>query len=385
MLFKKDTISLNELLTALTPIVEAENVHVQTRRVRGGNIIAFSLEAIAESTMDRIISEREAEMTFVDRINRAFLEAPPIEESDEPVDFEAQAAEIVETNLATNSATGGMGRSNQTTRERQKFGSQRTYGGVDHPAAPDQQKKRKRRRVAEAEEAPVEVDKGAAKGPAKGPSKGPASRRVGESYEIKVCDALEIPRSRSGNEFGQALAEALDGMATPTGHQPDDLFGKFSRALQVVGDQVGIGPLQDRLKEQGINWMKSQDGLSVILYVVNGQTGAKQPIARISHETLDNPNDFQEQLTNMLDFAHAKAPGTTAQERQRMQDQEKAIRDVASAVAPQDQESEVAKQMHGSAGAQAATTAASPKPALQGAQQRGMNQVATRRAPQQRM
>lgn len=167
----------------------------------------------------------------------------------------------------------------------------------------------------------------------------------------------KIPKDR--HVFTRHLHEALDGIANPTNTQAPDLFGKFAKALQVLGNQMGVGPLQDALRKQGINWKKSDDGQSIILYIINAQTKAPQPLARISAETLQNPNDFEEQLTTMLDFAKGDAPGSFKQKQKEMQDQQKALRDIAQSVVPD--ENDVQQQMNGQQAADAAAVAALPK------------------------
>jgi len=380
MIFRRDVNTLNKLLESVSPLVEENDIYVQTRRVRGGHIIAFSLEAITESTIDRIISERESKMSFAARIDHAFDEIPPVVEDEvveeQEVDLEASARKIVaETNLATTSATGGMERSNQTTRQRQKYTQQDTYGGVEHPASPKSNEGDKKKVKSEG-------GKGVEKGATKHPSLGPASRRL--SFESKVSSALGVEHTARPDGFRKQLHETLQGMATKTGAQPNDLFDRFAHALTVLSTQLDPTgtepPLHQQLKQQGINWMKSDDGISLIMYVVNAATKAKQPIARITAETLENSNDFKTQLNNMLDFAHGNAPGTTEQQREQIRNQEKATQDVANAVVPQEQ-GEVEQQMQQpTAGQQAATTAASPKSTAAPTDvryQNGVNQVAT--------
>jgi hypothetical protein len=214
--------------------------------------------------------------------------------------------------------------------------------------------------------------KGAGQGN-KGVNKGAELR-----YEERIANALQADFEKTTpRKFLFSLHEALDGMATPTGAQPNDLFKMFARALRVLGQRMGLGPLQERLKAQGISWKQSDDGQAIILTIKNAATKADQPIARISHETLQNPSDFEIQLKNMLDFATGDAPGAFQQKEQEIQDRKKAIGDIAKAVQPQDQESEVAQQMNlgmddqANAGVgqeqQAAATAAMPKqqPAMQ--------------------
>jgi hypothetical protein len=164
------------------------------------------------------------------------------------------------------------------------------------------------------------------------------------------------------------IIESLDGMATPSGAQPDDLFAKFSKALEIMGTEMGVGPLQNKLKERGIRWKKSNDGLNIILFVMNAATKAPQPLATISSETLDNPTEFQEQLTNIIDMAKGQAPGSFAHQQEVIRQQEKVIRDIAQSVSPKEPEANPIQQQFAgigpSAGAQAAqTAAANTKPA----------------------
>lgn len=343
MLFKKDTVLLAGLLNTLAPVVQEQGVFAQLRKVRGGNILAFSVRAISESTMSRMISdagEREEPLTFAERVEQAFTITPPITPVEpEPLDLYTSAQRIAEAQFK--SATAGNFRNNQDGRQRQSFTRNTSFGGAEHPASPRGRTKKQ------------------------------------EPKKSQVVDSTTGPttkpptRFESRREFYKSLQEALDGIATPTGAQPQDLFSKFSRALKVLGDQLGIGPLQDRLKEQGIKWKKSDDGQSIILFIVNATTKAPQPIARVSAEVLDNPSDFEEQLTHMLDFAQGDAPGAFKQKQDQIKNQERAVRDIAKAVSPQDQEGEVAKQMNAglTPEQQSAQVAASPKPATGAAPQ----------------
>ncbi|MHA1289159.1 MAG: hypothetical protein ACTSPB_17360, partial [Candidatus Thorarchaeota archaeon] len=222
----------------------------------------------------------------------------------------------------------------------------------------------------------------------KGVSKGTELR-----YESKVAKAMHLkPGKKKPHEFNYALHEALDGMATETDAQPSVLFKQFARALRVLGQRMGLGPLQDRLKEQGIAWKQSDDGQAIILTIKNATTKADQPIARISHETLSNPGDFEVQLKSMLDFATGDAPGAFAQKETEIADRKKAISDIAKAVQPRDEESEVAQQMNVGMNVgmtqetDAAATAAMPKPAAPAAaapQQSRRQPQQSRRQPQQ--
>ncbi len=135
--------------------------------------------------------------------------------------------------------------------------------------------------------------------------------------------------------FRQSLAEALDGLATPTGAQPVDLFKMFANAMQVLGQKMNVGPLQDKLKERGIKWKLSDDRQSIVFYVINGTTNAPQPIATLTSESLNNPGEFEEQLTSMIDFAKGRAPGTEKANRERVRSIEQTVRDIAKAAQPQ--------------------------------------------------
>ena len=349
-LFQKNRTLINKLLEHITPFLEENNVHIENEKVRGGTIIALSLEAISENTLKNIITsigEEIEPMSFQDRIEDAMTRKPlpVVQESPKTketlkYDFLKSAIKIIEDKDA----------------ESDDRPSKRQYKNKDSIGTKNSQ-----------------VTKDAVTGATKGASKGHPIH-----FEQRLDTVLGLKSEHKKNVFRSNLREALNGMATPTDAQPQDLFAKFARALRVLGDQMSVGPLQDLLKSQGINWKKSDDGQSVILYIVNAQTNAPQPIARISAETLENPSDFEEQLTHMLDFAKGDAPGSFKQKQQEIKDQEKAVRDIARAVSPQDRESEVAKQMNSNmpngaaaaaapqqnAGIQAATMAASPKPGM---------------------
>ncbi len=157
-----------------------------------------------------------------------------------------------------------------------------------------------------------------------------------------------VSQERINDRFKHKLCEALDQIE----NNPSDLFTRFAYALKNLGEMMKIGPLQEMLQKQGINWKKSDDGKSIILYIVNATTNAPQPISRISSEELDQPSKFQDQLTAILDFVKGDAPGAFKQRQDEMRNQEKAIRDVAQSVAPKDDITD---------GADAAQMAAMPK------------------------
>lgn len=312
MLFRKDVSKLSELMAELAPTIQEQGIHAQIRKVRGGNIIAFSIKAISESTMDRIITDagmKAVGLTFAEKIQRAFSitipDPEPAKIEPEPVDLYSSAQKIAEAQYKY--ATAGSFRNNQSSRQRQAYTSDTTFGGREHPSSPKAKSK--------------------------------------------------------GKKFHKSLQEALDGIATPTGNQPKDLFAKFGKALSTLGTQLGIGPLQDRLKEQGIQWKQSDDGQSIIFFIMNAATKAPQPIMKINSETLDEPHEFEKELTKMLDFAKGDAPGAFQQKQEQIRQQEKVVRDIAQAVTPKEQEqSEIQKSL--APEEDAATIAASPKSSL---------------------
>jgi len=305
LLFKKDK-STKRLLRDIDQLIVQEGIHLETVKVRGGIILVFSVKAISESTLIKIMTEAGGNMTtFAERVANAFLKTTSthlnktvLDESD----FLESAKKIAEGQFkpATTSA-------NRTSLRRQRIATHNS----DDPQATT----------------------GASQ-----PSKGPPLR-----FESLVAHALELMPAKSTEKFSKQLNETLQGMATPDDAQPGDLFAKFAKSLSVLGQNIGTGPLQDQLRKQGINWKKSDDGQAIILYIVNAQTNAPQPIARINAETLAKPSDFETQLLNIMDFAKGDAPGSFKQRQAELQAQEKAVREIAKSLGPQDQA--IAKQM----------------------------------------
>lgn len=326
LLPKKDRPLVTRLVSELGRVVESEGVHLETTKVRGGTILAFSVKAISESKLAAIIAEagevREP-MNFNDKIEHAFTAAlaRPVVENAEPglLAFIDTALKVVDEGQYK-LATQGMTRANQTSLQRQRVGSDNTLGGPQKKAGTKSDEPQS----------------------TTGAAKGPSAR-----FESRVAGAFDLGHDgRDSHVFRRQLAEALDGMATPSGVQPGDLFTKFAKSLAVLGQTMGTGPLQDQLKKQGINWKKSDDGQSIILYIVNASTNAPQPIARISASTLEKPSDFETQLLNIMDFAKGEAPGTFKQKQEELQAQEKAAREIAKQMGPQDP-SAIAQQMQG--------------------------------------
>ena len=315
--FERDRRTYSKLLEDLTPVLDADNLFLDTRRVRGGILLAFTLRALAESEINRFITsigETLEPMTFKDRIADAFNKKPVIKQtvnsqpqiSEKRIDFFASAKKINEEQYKT--ATQGASRSNQTGLQRETHGQFITLGGV-------KPKKKKNK-----------------------PSSPPSSME----YRLK---------------FGNKLDEALEGMATPDDMQPKDLFSRFASALSELGAKLQVGPIQDLLKSKGIIYKKSDDGQDVILYVINGQTNAQQPIARISAETLSTQKEFEEQLKNLLDIAQGDEPGASKRMEADLKAKSNAAREAATAFSPQP------PQQQGQSAPAAATQAAMPKTA----------------------
>ena len=314
--FERDRRTYNKLLEDLTPVLDADNLFLDTRRVRGGILLAFTLRALAESEINRFITsigETLEPMTFKDRIADAFNKKPVIQQtankqpqiSEKRIDFFASAKKINEEQYKT--ATQGASRSNQTGLQRETHGQFITLGGV-------KPKKKKK----------------------------PSSPSSSMEYRYK---------------FGKKLDEALGGMATPDDMQPKDLFSRFASALSELGAKLQVGPIQDLLKSKGISYKKSDDGQDVILYVMNAQTNAQQPIARISAETLSTQKEFEEQLKNLLDIAQGDEPGASKRMEADLKAKSNAAREAASAFSPQP------PQQPGQSAPDAATQAAMPKTA----------------------
>lgn len=278
-IFQKDVRFLNGLLRKINPLLEANAIHLETERVRGGTILALSLETISEKTIEDIVRN--------------------IGESIEPIPFKEKIDLIIakKPNLEALKEEGEVCNGQETGN----------------------------------------VVKGAKKGSKKG-----ANQKSSKGMAVKFENAKPKYPVNNNNRFTslleKALSEDLSGMATPNDTNPDEIFKKFAKAMQVLGKQMGAGPLQDRLKEQGIKWKKSDDGLKIILYAMNAQTKAPMPIAQISAETIEKPKDFEEALKNILDFSKGEAPGSFDQTLQSVKDQQSAIADISKAVSPQENE-----------------------------------------------
>lgn len=355
-------------------------------------------------------------MTFVDKISSAFTETPPpIEECSNTQSIKIAMARLnqpgmhVESRQQAEFKAGDLwfniGQAQKDFKNRQEFalavgeaweGMQQRFlesaeriVGESQYKTPDSGTERSRDKdnplgdesistTTNKKSRKSQSAKGVSHGAAQGVVKGNEFR-----YEDKISVALSLSEDpKQPNNFNLNLREALGGIGTETGTQPAALFKQFSRALRVLGQQMGLGPLQDRLKAQGIAWKQSDDGQAIILTIKNATTKADQPIARISHDTLSKPQEFETQLKSMLDFATGDAPGAFAQKEVEVADRKKAIGDIAKAVMPQDEQGEVAMAMNVGMNQDAATTAAMPKQAAPAATPAPIAQPQQR--PQQR-
>jgi hypothetical protein len=240
-----------DLLPAISTVrakCEAWGLHCEDARVRGGRVCMISHRALSEhetAIIGSLLGEQINLGTFENRLDRALQEDQ------------------------FKSATSGITRANQSSRQRQYYDPKRaTYAG----------------------------------------------KRT-------------LPTRRT------AVSESIHGIATATGEQPKALFQKFGVALRSLGNNLGIGAIQDILKSKGIQYKKSNDGLSLIFTVKNAQTGTDIPIHRITCETLESPNDFQESLLALLDIARGDAPGSFQAKQAQMQDIQKSAREISTAVA----------------------------------------------------
>ena len=344
MIFKKDTGKLDNLLGHIQPAVSNSEVHVETTQVRGGVVITFSLSALSEQSINTICSNYGREvipMTFKDKLNKAF----GISESEDGSfdDFQALPMNAVDSVDSLNDECPKCGKNGG------EYTNILDCCAFCEPLDEGQYKTATSGMVRGQRRDEYLTYNQSTKGASKGASKGSKPRREVSGSKAAAHESFD-------DVLRSALLEQED-------VAPETLFKQFARALRVLGNKMGIGPIQDKLKQQGINWKQSSDGRDIILTIRNATTQTDQPIARITYETLTNPADFENQLKSMLDFAMGDAPGASAQQEREIADRKKTVSDIAKAVQPTDQESEVAQQMN--AGIQpemqAAETAAMPK------------------------
>lgn len=155
-------------------------------------------------------------------------------------------------------------------------------------------------------------------------------------YSLSPKPETIAAQPKANGDLLNEVAEALDS---------EKLFQQFGKAMRVLGEQMGLGPLQDKLKERGITWKMDDDRDSLVFQVNNDVTGEPQPVARISKESLNSQHDFQEQLTNVLDFALGNSPGTFKQQQEKQRNQQQMVQDISRVVFPNDKSSQVASLM----------------------------------------
>jgi hypothetical protein len=246
-------------------VFKQDGIELTINKIRGGIIITAAIRALNELN----IPSGSSTMSYKTKLDDLFNK-PLAEEQ-------------------YHSATAGMNRTNQSTRQRQSYTSNTTHGGVEHPVSPKAQDKKLRRK--------------------------------------KVTEQI---------------AEAIDGIATPTGTQPVDLFNNLIAGMDHLGDKLGIGSIRNKLAEKGINFKKSKDNTAVIFYVMNATTNSPQPIARISIEQLEKPHEFETTLLSLLDLSRGDAPGALKQQQELLRAQEQAVREVAKSAIPQPEEEKIA-------------------------------------------
>lgn len=134
---------------------------------------------------------------------------------------------------------------------------------------------------------------------------------------------------KSSAIFRLKLVEALEGMATATEQQPNDLIAKFDQALAAAGN------IEQMLNDKGIFKAISKDGQAIIIYNINQQTKAKQPMMRIPIEGLAEKSKFEEAITNCIDYANDNAPGAMKQREEQMNKVKQKIREIASQYGPE--------------------------------------------------
>lgn len=259
-LFSRNPNQLKKLFEHISSNISSDHpLEFDLTKVRGGMILTISTQALNEDDIAIMLAdagEKVEPMRLTDKINVRVAE--PVKEAQ------------------YKSATDGMTRSNQSSRQRNLHTVQMTHGG-----------------------------------------------------EVKKKIKSKAP------SFSEQLNEALEGVANSSDIQPKVVFKRFGIALKQLGKSLGIGPLQDILKKKGIKWKKSKDGQSIILYIINANTNAPQPISTINYDTLIKPHEFQERLLEMLDFARGEAPGALKTKQEQLRNQEKQAREIAKALNPE--------------------------------------------------
>lgn len=157
-------------------------------------------------------------------------------------------------------------------------------------------------------------------------------------YKLK-SDGQDMVTGNTKRNFDDIVQEAADELSSG-----QDVFKQFSKAMKILGEQLGIGPIQQKLKKRGISYKLNREKDSLVFYV-NNEQGEKQPIARISKQNLNSQHDFQSNLEMMVDMANGDPPGTIKQKQERLREQQNVISDLSRVVFPSDKSSQVASLM----------------------------------------
>ena len=319
MLFK--TNKLNSLIRHLKPIMSEEGIHVKRMKVRGGNILAFSLKALSESSVNELVIKAGMEllpMSFKNRIEDAFSNTPAnklkeiVEEEPQDLDlkqlYETAKKMAAEDQLKDPTIARGLGKPTmQRAAVNPLLHMDINKGG--NAGSDDED----------------EDDEGEVEDQYKD---GTRRRRMGLRRS-----SVNATENESVKDFDQSLNEALDDMATPTDDQPGDLFGKFAKAINALATELQID-VKGMLEKQGIKAKESDDGLRIILYTISADTNAPVPIHQIDSSLLTDKHQFSEKLKEVIDLAKGQAPGTDKQKQEMMRNQDTAIKDVADAIIP---------------------------------------------------
>ena len=109
--------------------------------------------------------------------------------------------------------------------------------------------------------------------------------------------------------------------------QPNDGLKALNGAMQATG-------LHQALAKSGIKNMLSKDKQSIIFYI-NMQGGQIRPLVSYPLIDLTKSNELESALDGLGDLSKNQAPGMSRQERQRIKDQETALRQAAQQFLPQ--------------------------------------------------
>lgn len=155
-------------------------------------------------------------------------------------------------------------------------------------------------------------------------------------YKIEKGDNKMLIENKK--KFNYVVEQAADELNSK------DTFKQFSKAMKILGEQLGIGPIQEKLKKRGISYKLNGEKDSLIFYIKNDK-GENQPIARISKSQLKSQNDFQNNLEMMVDMAMGNPPGTIKSKQDKLREQQSIISDLSRVVFPSDKSSQVANLM----------------------------------------